>query len=75
MLAFANYGRTLPDNAIQQITLGVGSGANDFGEYDSIYDPSVQSTQDVIIPDCAQIQPVVNRIFQLGDKQSCNVNG
>lgn len=75
MLAFANFGRTLNTSAIQHVTLGPGPGAQDYGDYASVYDPSVSADQDVIIPHCDAIQPVVNQIFALGDVQSCNVTG
>ena len=76
MIAFANFGRTLTSStSIQRITLGQGAGDQDFGDYQTIYDPSTGSNQDVIIPHCENIQPVVNRIFGPGDVQSCNVNG
>jgi LCP family protein required for cell wall assembly len=75
MLAFVNYGRTLLNSPIQHLTLGIGSGDQDYGELATIYDPSVGANQDVITPNCINIQPAINRIFQLGDAQSCNVNG
>lgn len=75
MLAFANYGRSLPDSAIHRITLGPGSGNQDFGDFSNVYDPSAGSNQDVIIPNCQNIQPVINTIFGLGDVHSCNVTG
>ena len=75
MLGFANFGRSLQGNAIQRITLGPGQGSQDFGSYSSVYDPLVGSQQDVITPNCNTIQPVINRIFDLGIAQSCNVNG
>lgn len=73
IVAFANYARGLPSSAIDRITLGPGVGGQDFGDYASVYDPVAQGDQDVIIPNCAAIQPVVNSIFGLGDVQSCNV--
>jgi LCP family protein required for cell wall assembly len=75
MLGFAAFGRGFNSNAIQRITLGPGSGSQDYGDYASIYDPSVGSNQDVVIPHCNTIQPAINRIFGLGDVQSCKVNG
>ncbi len=75
MLAFANYGRTLLNNPIQHITLGVGSGNQDYGDLETIYDPSVGANQDVVVPNCANIQPEINTIFQLGNTQSCNIYG
>jgi len=75
MLGFASFGHSLPDNAIQRITLGPGPGNQDYGDYANVYDPSINDNQDVVIPHCENIQPVMNRIFGLGDVQSCNVTG
>jgi LCP family protein required for cell wall assembly len=75
MLAFANLGRSLSDNSIQRLTLGPGPGSQDYGDLSDVYDPSVGAQQSVVIPNCANIQPVMNRIFALGNVQSCNVNG
>jgi LCP family protein required for cell wall assembly len=76
MLAFANFGRALSDTAIQRITLGPGIGNQDYGDYQSVYDPSIGSYQDVIIPRCDTIQPTINHIFGLADiALSCNVTG
>jgi LCP family protein required for cell wall assembly len=75
MLAFANFARTLKSSAIQRITLGPGSGAQDFGDYQSVYDPSTGSYQDVIIPNCSTIQPVLNNVFDTGPLPTCNVTG
>jgi anionic cell wall polymer biosynthesis LytR-Cps2A-Psr (LCP) family protein len=75
MIAFANFGRTLSGSAIQRITLGPGTGSQNYGDLASVYDPSVGANQDVVIPHCNTIQPVINHIFGLGDAQSCNVNG
>ena len=73
MIAFANFGRTLPDSAIQRVTLGPGQGSQNFGSYQNIYDPLLQSNQSVIVPNCDTIQPTINTIFGLGS--GCNVNG
>jgi len=73
MIAFANFGRTLPDSAIKRITLGPGQGDQNFGSYQNVYDPLLQSNQSVIVPNCNTIQPVVNNIFGFGS--GCNVNG
>ena len=73
LLAFANFGRTLSGTAIQHVTLGPGVGAQDYGDFASVYDPSIGAKQDVVIPQCENIEPVINHIFGLGDKQSCNV--
>jgi LCP family protein required for cell wall assembly len=75
IISFAYYGRGLPSSAIQRITLGPGTGAQHFGDYATIYDPTARANQDVIIPNCTAIQPVMNHIFGLGDTQSCNVAG
>lgn len=75
MLAFANYGRTLLNQPINHLTLGTGQGAENYGELATIYDPSVGANQDVILPHCDEIQPTINRIFGLGNAQSCRVNG
>jgi len=72
IIAFAYYARSLPSSAIQRITLGPGIGEQNFGEVASVYDPAL-GYQDVILPNCAIIQPVINSIFGLGDAQSCNV--
>src|SRR6266571_58159 len=74
MLAFANFGRSLSDASVKRLTLGPGQGNTDYGDTASVYDPSAGSNQDVVIPNCANIQPVWNSIFNLGDVQSCNVN-
>jgi LCP family protein required for cell wall assembly len=75
MIAFANFGRTLSGTAIQQITLGPGKGNQDYGDLATVYDPWARSNQDVVIPHCENIQPIMNRIFDLGAAQSCNVTG
>ncbi len=73
LIAFANFGRTLTSSAIQHVTLGPGTGTQDYGDLASVNDPSLGVKQDVVMPRCENIQPVVNRIFDLGNKQSCNV--
>lgn len=75
IITFAYYARGLPSSAIQRITLGPGAGNQHFGDYATIYDPTARANQDVIIPNCVTIQPVMNSIFGLGDTQSCNVTG
>ncbi len=67
MLEFANFGRSLNTNTIERVTLGPGSGSQDYGEYSTV------AGQDVIIPNCDNIQPTINRIFALGNVVSCNV--
>ncbi len=73
MLGFAGFGHGLSGNAIQHITLGPGSGNQDHGDYASVYDSSIGANQNVVVPRCDNIQPVINRIFGLGNAQSCNV--
>ncbi|HLH60704.1 MAG TPA: LCP family protein [Ktedonobacteraceae bacterium] len=75
MISIANFGRSLSNSAIKRITLGPGTGSQDFGNYATVYDPSAGGNQDVIIPHCSTIQPVINTIFGLGNAQSCDVNG
>jgi polyisoprenyl-teichoic acid--peptidoglycan teichoic acid transferase len=75
MIAFANFGRTLSNSAIQHITLGPGEGNQNYGNLATLYDPWAGSDQDVVIPHCNTIQPIINRVFDLGDTQSCNVTG
>ncbi len=75
LLGFALFGRTFPSNQIKHITLGPGSGNQDYGDEVNIYDPSAGAGQDAIIPRCQNIQPVINRLFGLGSAQSCHVNG
>ncbi len=76
MLAFANFGRTLSRNAVQRTTLGPGTGDQDFGNLARVYDPGLGADQSVLLPHCDKIQPVINRIFDLGFfTQSCNVTG
>src|SRR6266436_4857210 len=38
MLAFANFGRTLPSSGIQRITLGPGTGNQNYGQLSQVYD-------------------------------------
>ena len=75
MIGFAIYGHGLSNNAINHLTLGPGSGAQDYGDFGTIYDPSVGSQQDIVIPHCQNIQPAINQVFGLGNAHSCNVNG
>ena len=75
MLAFANFARTLAPNTIQRLTLGLGTGKQNFGSYGWAYDSLTNTQQSIIIPNCATIQPVINTIFALGNTHSCNING
>ncbi|HKF35941.1 MAG TPA: LCP family protein [Ktedonobacteraceae bacterium] len=72
MLAFANFGRTLPSSAIHRVTLGPGSGNQDYGSFATVYDPTLHANQSVVIPHCEAIQPLFNSIFGIG---VCNVTG
>jgi LCP family protein required for cell wall assembly len=72
ILAFANFGRTLPSSSIQHITIGPGRGDHDYGDFSRVYDPSLRAIQDVVIPHCANIQPLFTNIFGPG---LCNING
>lgn len=72
ILAFANYGRSLPTKAVQHLTLGYGSGDQDYGEGATVFDPLLNTNQSVILPHCDKIQPVINRIFDVSGF-SCNV--
>ena len=74
MIQFANYARSLNYNAINHLTLGPGPGAQDYGDTGTAYDPSL-GQEDVVLPHCQNIQPVINNIFGLGDANSCNVSG
>lgn len=73
MLTMADYGRTLSSKAIQHITLGPGEDKQDYGELATVYDPALAAEQDVIIPHCENIQPLINYVFGLGNMQTCNV--
>jgi LCP family protein required for cell wall assembly len=74
LIAFANFGRTLDNGSIKRITLGPGSGSMNFGDYASVFDPTTNSNQDVIIPNCRNIQPVISTIFQTSIfSGGCNV--
>lgn len=75
MIGFANYGRTLSSSAIHQVTLGPGPGDQNYGTLTTVYDPSVGADQSVVLPNCSNIQPLINRIFGLGDVESCHVAG
>ncbi|WP_376793561.1 LCP family protein [Thermogemmatispora sp.] len=75
MIGFANYGRTLSSGSIHQVTLGPGPGNQNYGTISTVYDPSTGSNQSVVLPICANIQPLINSIFGLGDAESCHVSG
>ncbi|MEO8970234.1 MAG: LCP family protein [Ktedonobacteraceae bacterium] len=75
MIGFAVYGHDLNNSAIHHLTLGPGPGSQDYGDFGTVYDPSVGAQQDIVIPHCQNIQPIINQIFGLGNTQSCNVSG
>jgi len=72
-LAFANFGRTLPSSGIQHITLGPGSGNQNYGQLAQVNDPSINAGQDVVLPQCNNIGPLFANIF--GGFVNCNVTG
>jgi LCP family protein required for cell wall assembly len=73
LLAFANFGRTLPSTAIQHVTLGPGPGNQDYGQLAQVNDPSINADQDVVLPQCNNIGPLFANIF--GGLVNCNVTG
>ncbi|MGZ3618207.1 MAG: LCP family protein, partial [Ktedonobacteraceae bacterium] len=73
ILAFANFGRTLPSSGIQHITLGPGTGSQDYGQLAQVNDPSINADQDVVLPQCNNIGPLFANIF--GGFVNCNVTG
>jgi len=76
MLGFANFARSLDANAIQRVTLGPGPDNQNYGDYARVYDPSIHANQDVVIPNCDIIEPLINNIFGLGYYvHSCKTNG
>ncbi len=76
MLALAAFGRSLSGNALHRLTLGPGQGSQDFGTYGQVYDPTLKAEQDVLLPNCANIQPAIDQIFETGLFQGvCAING
>ncbi|HEU5379636.1 MAG TPA: LCP family protein [Ktedonobacteraceae bacterium] len=73
ILAEANFARSLPASSIQRLTLGPGQGKQNYGNLAQINDPALGANQDIVIPNCTNIQPVINRIFALGDVPSCQI--
>src|SRR5437764_9576634 len=71
--AFANFGRTLPSSGIHHITLGPGTGNQNYGQLAQVNDPSINADQDVVLPQCNNIGPLFAGIF--GGFGFCNVNG
>ena len=72
-LAVANFGRTLPSSGIKHITLGPGTGNQNYGQLAQVNDSSVNADQDVVLPQCNNIGPLFASIF--GGFGFCNVNG
>jgi len=73
ILAFANFGRTLSSSGIHHITLGPGSGNQNYGQLAQVNDPSINAEQDVVLPQCQNIGPLFASIF--GGFVNCNVTG
>jgi polyisoprenyl-teichoic acid--peptidoglycan teichoic acid transferase len=67
ILAFANFARTVNTNDIQRVTLGPGTGTQNYGHDATVYDPTSKSRQDVIIPQCENIEPLILNIFGPGN--------
>lgn len=72
MLAFAGFAHGLSSSSIQHVTLGPGNGAQNYGTFSQVYDPLLKSDQDVLLPQCQNIQPLLDNIFGFGT--SCNIN-
>jgi LCP family protein required for cell wall assembly len=75
MIGFAAFGRSFSTNNIHNVTLGPGPGSQNYGSFGTAYDPSVGADQSVVFPQCQNIQPLINKIFGLGNAQSCNISG
>ncbi|MDQ6659380.1 MAG: LCP family protein, partial [Chloroflexota bacterium] len=75
MLGFAGYAHGLAGEAIDPITLGPGTGSQDYGDFGKVYDPAIGAEQDIVVPHCENIQPLINKIFGLGNVQSCRIGG
>lgn len=74
MLSVANFARGLSNSSILRLTLGPGHGSQNYGSLTQTSDPSLDESQDIVLPNCVNVQPAINRIFDLGDVQSCQVN-
>ncbi len=72
ILAFANYGHGLSSKAVQHLTLGYGSGDQDYGDGATVFDPLLNTNQSVILPHCDKIEHVINRIFDVSGF-TCNI--
>jgi LCP family protein required for cell wall assembly len=75
MLSIASFARQLPAGLLQHLTLGPGTGSKNYGSLATLKAPGPDAGQAVILPDCANIEPVINRMFGLGNVQSCQVDG
>lgn len=75
LLSLADFSRNLSPEAIQHLTLGPGKNNQNYGTLSQVNDPGLNESQDVLRPNCATIQPVINSIFDLVNVQSCQVNG
>lgn len=75
MLSLANFARALPAGSLQHLTLGPGEGNRNYGGLATVRDPGQDFGQAVILPDCANIEPVVDQMFDLGDAHSCRADG
>ncbi|EFH90426.1 LCP family protein [Ktedonobacter racemifer] len=74
LLNLANFARTLDTHTIEHITLGPGQNEQDYGTAQEIYDATTDTTQAVILPECAALQPLLNHVFALdASTHSCNV--
>jgi LCP family protein required for cell wall assembly len=71
LLSLANFARDLPTPDVHRLTLGPGKGKKQYGSYAKVYDPTAEAQQDVVVPNCANIQPVINRIFDLTYNENC----
>src|SRR5947209_3867282 len=69
IIGFAVFGRGLNSQAIQRVTLGPGQGNQEYGDLGTIYDPWAGGQQDIVVPRCENIQPLMNSIFNLGNTQ------
>ncbi len=75
LLSMANVARDLSPAAISHLTLGPGPGRQNYGSLTHTNAATDGESQDIITPNCANIQPTLNEIFGLGDAQSCQIDG
>jgi LCP family protein required for cell wall assembly len=75
MLSVASFARALPAGSLQHLTLGPGQGDKNYGTLATIKDPGPDDGQAVILPDCTNIEPIINQMFDLGDVHSCQADG